>query len=150
VTDGAYRIGIAIQAENGPGESPGAAAKDSLSLAWRVTADTARGLGHLATGRDTNQISSSVGIVKAQQQAWRQGLHDFLSVLALISLALGVMNLIPVLPLDGGHIVLALVEKVRGRTFTQAVYVRYSVIGLTLFAILMYFGLRNDLFGSGG
>lgn len=150
VTDGAYRIGIAIQAENGPGESPGAAAKDSLALAWRVTADTARGLGHLATGRDTNQISSSVGIVKAQQQAWRQGLHDFLSVLALISLALGVMNLIPVLPLDGGHIVLALVEKVRGRTFTQAVYVRYSVIGLTLFAILMYFGLRNDLFGSGG
>ncbi|HEY6961598.1 MAG TPA: M50 family metallopeptidase [Gaiellaceae bacterium] len=150
VTDGAYRIGIAIQAVNGPGESPPAAAKDSLVLAWRVTADTVKGLVHLATGRDTNQISSSVGIVKAQQQAWRQGLRDFLSVLGLISLALGLMNLIPVLPLDGGHIVLALVEKVRGRTFTQAVYVRYSVIGLALFAVLMYFGLRNDLFGGGG
>jgi regulator of sigma E protease len=148
--DGVYRIGIAIEGRAGPGESPPAAAKDALSLSWAVTADTVRGLGHLVTGRDTNNVSSSVGIVKAQSQAWRQGLRDFLSVLGLISLALALMNLIPVLPLDGGHIVLALVEKLRGRTFAQAVYIRYSVVGLTLFAVLMYFGLRNDLFGSGG
>ena len=147
---GAFRIGIAIEARSGPGESLPAASKDALSLSWAVTSDTVRGLGHLATGRDTNQVSSSVGIVKAQQQAWRQGLRDFLSVLGLISLALGLMNLIPVLPLDGGHIVLALVEKVRGRTFAQSVYIRYSVVGLSIFALLMYFGLRNDLFGGGG
>jgi regulator of sigma E protease len=150
LTDGVYRIGIAIEGRAGPGESPPAAAKDALSLSWAVTADTVRGLGRLVTGRDTNHVSSSVGIVKAQSQAWRQGLRDFLSVLGLISLALALMNLIPVLPLDGGHIVLALLEKVRGRTFAQSVYVRYSVVGLTLFAVLMYFGLRNDLFGSGG
>ena len=150
LSDGVYRIGIAIEGRAGPGESPPAAAKDALSLSWAVTADTVRGLGHLVTGRDTNNVSSSVGIVKAQSEAWRQGLRDFLSVLGLISLALALMNLIPVLPLDGGHIVLALVEKLRGRTFAQAVYIRYSVVGLTLFAVLMYFGLRNDLFGSGG
>ena len=74
----------------------------------------------------------------------------FLFVLGLISLALGLLNLVPVLPLDGGHIVMALVEKVRGRTFAQAVYIRYSVVGLALFAVLMYFGLRNDIFGPGG
>ena len=150
LSDGVYRNGIAIEGRAGPGESPPAAAKDALSLSWAVTADTVRGLGHLVTGRDTNNVSSSVGIVKAQSQAWRQGLRDFLSVLGLISLALALMNLIPVLPLEGGHIVLALVEKLRGRTFAQAVYIRYSVVGLTLFAVLMYFGLRNDLFGSGG
>ncbi|MGN6796730.1 MAG: M50 family metallopeptidase [Gaiellaceae bacterium] len=150
LSDGVYRIGIAIEGRAGPGESPPAAAKDALSLSWAVTSDTARGLAHLVTGRDTNHVSSSVGIVKAQSQAWRQGLRDFLSVLGLISLALALMNLIPVLPLDGGHIVLALVEKLRGRTFAQSVYIRYSVVGLTLFAVLMYFGLRNDLFGSGG
>ena len=44
----------------------------------------------------------------------------------------------------------ATVEKVRGRTFRQAVYMRYTVVGLALFAVLMYFGLRNDLFGGGG
>ena len=71
-------------------------------------------------------------------------------MLGLVSLALGLLNLLPVLPLDGGHIVMALVEKVRGRTFSQPVYLRYSVVGLSLFAVLMYFGLRNDLFGGGG
>ncbi|HXK13620.1 MAG TPA: M50 family metallopeptidase [Gaiellaceae bacterium] len=147
---GAYRIGIAIEARDGPGESLPAAARDALHLTWQVTAGTVTGLGHVATGRDTSQVSSSYGIVKASAAAWRAGLRTFLFVLGLISLALGLLNLLPVLPLDGGHIVMALVEKIRGRTFAQSVYIRYSVVGLTLFAVLMYFGLRNDIFGPGG
>jgi regulator of sigma E protease len=147
---GAYRIGIAIEAREGPGESLPASARDALHLTWDVTAGTVTGLGHVATGRDTSQVSSSYGIVKASAAAWRAGLRTFLFVLGLISLALGLLNLLPVLPLDGGHIVIALVEKVRGRTFGQSVYIRYSVVGLTLFAVLMYFGLRNDIFGPGG
>ena len=147
---GAYRIGVAIEARTGPGESPPAAIRDASRLTWDITSQTVQGIGHLATGRDTNQVSSAVGIVRVSAQAWRQGARDFLFVLGLVSLALGLLNLLPVLPLDGGHIVMALVEKVRGRTFRQAVYVRYSVVGLTLFAVLMYFGLRNDLFGGGG
>jgi regulator of sigma E protease len=148
--EGAYRIGIAIEAREGPGESVPAAASDALHLTWQVTAGTVTGLSHIATGRDTSQVSSSYGIVKASADAWRHGLRTFLFVLGLISLALGLLNLLPVLPLDGGHIVMALVEKVRGRTFGQSVYIRYSVVGLSLFAVLMYFGLRNDIFGPGG
>jgi regulator of sigma E protease len=148
--DDRYRIGIAIEQRTGAGESLPAAVRDSFALSWQVTSDTVTGLAHLASGRDTNQVSSSVGIVRVSAQAWRAGLRDFLFVLGLISLALALLNLLPVLPLDGGHIVMALVEKLRGRTFTQAVYIRYSVVGLTLFAVLMYFGLRNDLFGGGG
>ncbi|MFL5963309.1 MAG: M50 family metallopeptidase [Gaiellaceae bacterium] len=147
---GAYRIGIAIEAREGPGESLPAAARDALGLTWDITAGNVTGLTHLAAGRDTSQVSSSYGIVKASAEAWRSGLRTFLFVLGLISLALGLLNLLPVLPLDGGHIVMALVEKVRGRTFAQTVYIRYSVVGLTLFAVLMYFGLRNDIFGPGG
>jgi regulator of sigma E protease len=147
---GAYRIGIAIEARDGPGESLAAASRDALHLTWQVTSGTVTGLGHVATGSDTSQVSSSYGIVKASAAAWRAGLRTFLFVLGLISLALGLLNLLPVLPLDGGHIVMALVEKVRGRTFAQSVYIRYSVVGLTLFAVLMYFGLRNDIFGPGG
>jgi len=150
VQDGAYRIGIAIEARTGPGESVPAAVGDALGLTWGVTRDTVTGIAHVFAGRDTGQVSSSVGIVRTSAAAWRQGLRDYLFVLGLISLALAVLNLIPVLPLDGGHIVMALVEKVRGRTFAQSVYMRYSVVGLSLFAILMYLGLRNDLFGGGG
>ncbi|MFL5926016.1 MAG: M50 family metallopeptidase [Gaiellaceae bacterium] len=148
--DGSYRIGIAIEVRDGPGESLPTAARDAVKLTGSITADTVRGIAHLATGRDTNKVSSSVGIVRASAAAWRAGLRTFLFVLGLISLALGLLNLLPVLPLDGGHIVMALAEKIRGRTFPQSVYIRYSVIGLTLFAVLMYFGLRNDIFGPGG
>jgi regulator of sigma E protease len=147
---GAYRIGIATEVRTGPGESLPAATGDALRLTWGITSDTVRGITHLARGQDTNQVSSSVGIVRVSAQAWRDGLRNFLFVLGLVSLALGLLNLLPVLPLDGGHIVIALVEKARGRTFRQAVYVRYSVVGLTIFAVLMYLGLRNDLFGGGG
>jgi regulator of sigma E protease len=108
------------------------------------------GIAHLVQGRDTNQVSSGVGIVRVSAAAWRQGLRDFLSVLGLISLALGILNLLPLLPLDGGHIVIALVEKLRGRTFAPSVYVRYSVLGLGVMMLAMYIGLRNDLFGGGG
>jgi regulator of sigma E protease len=145
---GAYRIGIAIVAREGAGEALPTAVRDAVGLAWGIVSGTVGGLAHIATGQDTGQISSSVGIVRVSAQAWRQGLRDYLFVLGVISLALGTLNLLPVLPLDGGHIVIALVEKVRGRTFRQSVYVRYSAIGIALFAILMYFGLRNDLFGS--
>ena len=149
LNEGAYRIGIAIEQRTGPGEPLPAASKDAVKLGWDIVSGTVGGLGHLATGNDTKNISSSVGIVRVSAQAWRAGLRDFLFVLGLVSLALGTLNLLPVLPLDGGHIVMALVEKVRGRTFRQSVYIRYSAVGLTIFAVLMYFGLKNDLFGSG-
>ena len=66
-----------------------------------------------------------------------------------MSLALALINLLPVLPLDGGHIVMALLERIRGRSFSQLAYLRYSAVGLTLFgAVLLYLGLRNDLTGG--
>jgi regulator of sigma E protease len=148
IDQGAYRIGIAIEERTGPGEPLPKATRDAFGLTWDIISSTFTGLGQVATGKDTNQISSSVGIVRVSAQAWREGLRNFLFVLGLVSLALGTLNLLPVLPLDGGHIVMALVEKLRGRTFRQSVYIRYSAIGLALFAILMYFGLRNDLFGG--
>ena len=57
--------------------------------------------------------------------------------------------MLPVLPLDGGHIVMAILERIRGRSFSQLAYLRYSAVGLTLFAFLLYLGLRNDLFAGG-
>ena len=42
-----------------------------------------------------------------------------------------------------------MLERIRGRTFSQLAYLRYSAVGLTLFALLLYLGLRNDLFTGG-
>ena len=75
----------------------------------------------------------------------RQSLQDYFCFIGYISLALALLNLLPILPLDGGHIVMSILERVRGRAFSQLAYLRYSAIGLTLFLFLLYFGLRNDL-----
>jgi regulator of sigma E protease len=114
-----------------------------------VTSDTVRSLANLVTGHDTRDISSTVGIVRATSQAYRTSVQDFLGVVGLVSLALGLLNLLPVLPLDGGHILMSILERVRGRAFSQVAYLRYSAVGLTLFMFLLYLGLRND-FSSGG
>jgi len=148
--DGIYRIGVVFQERLGPGQSLPAALGSSFGLVWDVTAGTVTGLADTFSGANTHETSSTVGIVRVSSQAWRAGLREFLEILGLISLALGVFNLLPVLPLDGGYITIALIEKVRGRTFPQSVYIRYAVAGLMLIAVVFYFGLRNDLFGGGG
>jgi regulator of sigma E protease len=147
---GRYRIGFRLHGRIGPGESPPAALADALRVTWEVTAQTGQAAGRLVTGQGSNEISSSVGIVRVSSQAFKQGLRDFLSVMGLISLALALLNLLPVLPLDGGHIVMSIAERLRGRAFSQAVYMRFAAIGFALFALLLYFGLRNDLFGGTG
>ena len=66
-------------------------------------------------------------------------------VLALISLSLAVINLFPFLPLDGGHIFWALVEKFRGRPASLRTMERASVIGFALVLMLFVIGLTNDI-----
>jgi regulator of sigma E protease len=147
---GSYRIGIAMKVAAGPGESLTKATSSSFRLLWAVTHGTITGIAGLFVGKGTHDVSSSVGIVRDTAAAYRASLQDFFYAVGLISLALAVANMLPVLPLDGGHIVMSILEKVRGRAFSQLAYLRYSAVGISLFLFLMYFGLRNDLFSGGG
>jgi len=147
-TQGAYRVGFEIRGEAGPGQSLPQACVSSLRVVWRVSDGTIRSIAGLFVGSGTRDISSAVGIVRATSQAFRKSLQDFLGTVGLISLALALLNLLPVLPLDGGHIVISIVERIRGRAFSQLAYARYSAVGLTFFIFLLYLGLRND-FTSG-
>src|SRR6185436_15566543 len=143
LSDGAYRVGIQIQGVSGPGDSLPTAARKSLRTVGRTTSLTVTGIGGLFVGHGTHQVSSAVGIVRVASDAFRQGLQDFFAVLGLISLAIALLNLLPVLPLDGGHIVMSILERVRGRAFSQLAYMRYSAVGVSLFVFLLYLGLRN-------
>ncbi len=145
---GVYRVGFEIRGVPGPGQSLPQAVWSSLRVVGAVTRETVRGIGGLIVGKGTRNVSSAVGIVRATSQAFQQSLQDFLGVIGLISLALALLNLLPVLPLDGGHIVMSILERIRGKAFSQVAYMRYSAVGLTLFAFLLYLGLRND-FTSG-
>jgi len=91
------------------------------------------------------QLSSVVGASKVTEQAFNQDASSALSLLALISLSLAIINLFPFLPLDGGHIFWALAEKVRGRPVSFEVMERAGVIGFALVLMLFFIGLSNDI-----
>ncbi len=146
---GVYRIGIVLRATPGPGDSPPLALWKSLTLMKTITTGTVSGIVGLFHAQGTRQISSTVGIVRDTAAAYRASAQDFLFVVGYISLALALLNLLPVLPLDGGHIVMSVLEGVRGKAFSQLAYLRFSAVGLTLFMLLLYLGLRNDLFSGG-
>jgi regulator of sigma E protease len=141
---GNYRVGFVIRGVPGPGDSLPEASWRALRVTGLFTSATVQSLAGLVVGKGTHDISSTVGIVRATSQAFKQSLQDFLGVIGIVSLALALLNLLPVLPLDGGHIVMSLLERIRGRAFSQLAYMRYSAVGLTLFAFLLYLGLRND------
>ena len=96
-------------------------------------------------GEGRKDISSPVGIVQGSSDAAKEGTDSFLWVLGLISLSIALLNLLPFLPLDGGHIVFAIVEGIRGRTVPRAVYERVSIVGIGLVLLLFVIGLTNDI-----
>ncbi|HEX2303142.1 MAG TPA: M50 family metallopeptidase [Gaiella sp.] len=140
--EGAYRLGFVLAGEGLPLHE---AAVESLDLTWQVTRDIGAALGRLVTGEGRDQISSPVGIVQGSSDAAKQSAESFLFVLGLISLSIALLNLLPLLPLDGGHIVFAVAEGIRGRAVRREVYERVSVIGIGLVLLLFVIGLSNDI-----
>ena len=95
-----------------------------------------------------SSVSSPVGIVRVSADAADTGAPYYLWLLAYISLSLGILNLLPFLPLDGGHILLLAVERMRGRMLSRATFERVSAFGIALVLLLFLFGLQNDLLGA--
>ncbi|HEY4621290.1 MAG TPA: site-2 protease family protein, partial [Gaiellaceae bacterium] len=104
-----------------------------------------KSLGRLAVGEGREDIASPIGITQVSSDAVERGAESYLMVLALISLSLALLNLLPLLPLDGGHILFALLEGARGRIVRREVYERVSVIGLAVVLLLFFIGVSNDI-----
>ena len=110
-----------------------------------VTVRIFESLGGIVTGETRDQVSSAVGIVEQTSQVVDEGFRYYLGILALISLSLALLNLLPLLPLDGGHIAFSLAERVRGRAIPREAYERASMIGIALVLVLFFIGLSNDI-----
>jgi regulator of sigma E protease len=141
-SDGRYRLGFVLAGEGLPF---GQALGQSFSLTGQVTREIGASLGRLVTGEGRKDISSPVGIVQGSSDAAKQGTESFLFVLGLISLSIALLNLLPLLPLDGGHIVFAIAEGIRGRAVRREIYERVSVVGIGLVLVLFLIGLTNDI-----
>jgi regulator of sigma E protease len=121
------------------------AAGDSGTRLWSVTKQTVSAIARIFEPKERKQLSGVVGVYTATQESFSHSSSDALSLLALISLSLGVVNLFPFLPLDGGHIFWAVAEKVRGRRIPYAVMERAGLVGFVLIAALFAIGLSNDI-----
>lgn len=120
--------------------------RESVDFTGFVTKEQVKALGKLFTDNETRkQVSSVVGIGATYNEFAQDGFGQILRFVGLISLILAIMNLIPLLPLDGGHIVFALFERMRRKRLNIAVYQRASVIGIALVAVLFVYALNNDI-----
>jgi regulator of sigma E protease len=144
VIDGAYRLGFQFGTVNRP-YSVVHAPTFAASEMWTLTTGTVRALADVVTPSGRSQLHSTVGIVRVSAQAEQAGATDYLVLLAFISLSLAIFNLLPFLPLDGGHILMIVLERIRGRMVSRAVFERVSVLGIMLMALLFVVGLQNDL-----
>ncbi|MGA8928054.1 MAG: RIP metalloprotease [Solirubrobacterales bacterium] len=142
-----YRLGIEFKAVGTATahQSPIEAAHLAVDKMWFVTSRTLSVIGRIFQPAERKQISSVVGGSQALNQAIGFNAHEGIFVLAVISLSLGLINLFPFLPLDGGHIFWSLVEKIRGRRVPFAVIERASAIGFLLVLCLFAIGLTNDI-----
>jgi regulator of sigma E protease len=142
---GHTRIGFAYgsaPAEYGAGE----ATSKALGAMWQVTSGTATVFSNLWSEKHRKEVSGVVGVSDvAHETIEKFGATQALILLALVSLSLGLINLFPFLPLDGGHIFWSLVEKVRGRPVAFRTMERAGAVGFVLVIMLAVLGLSNDI-----
>jgi regulator of sigma E protease len=121
------------------------AAGYAVDQMWFVTKGTFRALAGIFNAERRKEISGVVGSYEVTRQSFGENIQRALLVLAVISLSLGIINLFPFLPLDGGHIFWSLVELVRGRPVPYRIMEQAGVLGFVLVLFLFVIGLSNDI-----
>jgi regulator of sigma E protease len=118
---------------------------------WHVTTQTLTGFARaLTSSKARKQISSIVGITRDAHETVVAGAGYALVFLGFLSLILAVINLFPFLPLDGGHVLWSVGEKLRGRRISLVAMYRYSSVGIVLMLFLVINGVGNDIGRLGG
>ena len=138
------------------GVSPGVTHKDlsffgSLGWAGRETGTMVKlifvGIKMMFTGQapvtGSQGLAGPVGIIQISTQAFEGGYY--LSLLALISINLAILNMLPVLPLDGGHVLFSIIERIRGKSVSLKVFEQVSIVGLLIFVALFILATSNDI-----
>jgi regulator of sigma E protease len=123
-----------------------AAAAAAVAGMWHVTSQTLTGFAHaLTSSKVRHQVSSIVGITRTGHETVVAGAGYAIVFLGFLSLILAVINLFPFLPLDGGHILWSLAEKLRGRRISLMAMYRFSSVGIVLLLFLVVNGVSNDI-----
>ncbi|NPA55213.1 MAG: RIP metalloprotease RseP [Epsilonproteobacteria bacterium] len=122
----------------------------ALSIAWHETIDKSKlifeGFIKMASGAiGLENVSGPIGIVRVTSKASEYGLDALLLLSALISVNLGVLNLLPIPALDGGHIMFNLYELITKRAVNEEVMIKLTIMGWIFLGMLMVIGVYNDI-----
>jgi regulator of sigma E protease len=142
---GRMRVGFGYK--EGPRDAfpLGQALDISANEFWYITKQTLQLPARLIDPVQRKQISGVVGSYETTRQVILVDWERVVQILAIISLSLAIVNLFPFLPLDGGHIFWAIVEKVRRKPVSLAVMERAGVVGFMLVILIFLIGLSNDI-----
>ena len=113
---------------------------------YYVSISSLKYIGAMIFGKaDTSQLGGPIRIAKISGQVAEFGVLAFISMMAYISISLGLVNLFPIPLLDGGHLMFYAFEKVLGRPLSQKTQEGFFRIGMFLLISLMFFTTFNDL-----
>jgi regulator of sigma E protease len=126
----------------------GRSARFAASDLWAITSGTVTGLAALVRPHSGAQLTTVVGISRYSATALRVSVAWYFRVLAFVSMSLALLNLIPLLPLDGGHILFSLIESVRRRALAREVYERASLVGLALLLVVFVIAFASNPTGA--
>lgn len=125
---------------------PGRALTAGASRTWEMTALTARMLWQMVVGRASwRNISGPIDIAQYAGYTAQLGFSPFFSFLAIVSISLGVLNLLPVPVLDGGHLLYYVAELIKGSPLSEKTQMIGQQIGLVLLIMLMSLAFYNDI-----
>lgn len=120
--------------------------KESAQTIWQVTADTLRYLGQIITGtRAPTDLRGPLGIAEASGDALLGGWIVLIGFIANVSIAIGLMNLLPIPVLDGGHLVFYAVEAVRRKPLSEKAQNRFVYAGLSLLLVIFAYSMFLDV-----
>ena len=118
----------------------------AVQRTWNTTLFTVRMLGRMVTGDvSIKNISGPINIAQFAGDSAQRGLNEFLAFLALVSISLGVLNLLPVPVLDGGQIVYQTIEAAKGSPLSERSQIIGQQFGILALIILLSFAFYNDI-----
>jgi regulator of sigma E protease len=118
----------------------------AVDKTWTSTLFTMRMLGRMVTGDvSIKNISGPINIAQFAGESAQRGLSYFLGFLAIISISLGILNLLPIPVLDGGQIVYQVAEAIKGSPLTDRAQIIGQQIGILALLLLMSFAFYNDI-----
>ena len=119
----------------------------AVEKTWDYSTMTLKMIGRMIIGKaSVDNLSGPISIAQYAGQSASMGLVQFLKFIAIVSVSLGILNLLPIPVLDGGHLMFYLLEAIRRKPIPESVQIMFQNIGIVILFSLMFFSFYLDIF----